>query len=98
MPSKFLAMMRQDEVFRAEMPGSGGHGDAFRRDPQAVSYDVRLGKLSPGHALAAYGVVVDKGGTVDLEATRLQRAAHAKGNAPGARGQAGAVSLAEEPT
>lgn len=99
MPSKFLHTMRQGEVFRAEMPGSGGHGDPFRRDPQAVSDDIRLEKMTPGHALAAYGVVVNASGAVDLEATRLEREKGAKGNAAGGPGTPERrTSLPEEPT
>jgi N-methylhydantoinase B len=59
LPSKFVRTMRKGEVFRAEMPGSGGHGDPFKRDPEAVRRDVLQGKVTPAHALAAYGVAID---------------------------------------
>lgn len=72
LPSKFVVTMRKDDVFRAEMPGSGGHGAPFERDPAAVAKDARLGKITAEHALSAYGVVLDHL-TVDFEATRRVR-------------------------
>ena len=74
MSSKFVRTMRQGEVFRAEMAGSGGYGDPIKRDPQAVARDVRQGNVTRAHALAAYGVVIaDDGFEIDLAATALER-------------------------
>jgi len=74
LPSKFVVTMRKNDVFRAEMPGSGGHGAPLQRDPAAVAEDARLGKVTPEHALSAYGVVLDESDlSVDLEATRRMR-------------------------
>jgi N-methylhydantoinase B len=42
--------MHAGDVFRAEMPGSGGHGKPLDRDPRAVEEDLRLGKITPQHA------------------------------------------------
>ena len=73
-PSKFVRRMRRDEIFRAEMPGSGGHGDPLRRDPAAVAEDVRQEKITAQHALDAYGVVVDPDTfSVDRIATARRR-------------------------
>jgi N-methylhydantoinase B len=58
------------------MPGSGGHGDPFARDPDAVLEDVRQEKVTPAHARAAYGVVID-GDSVDAAATAALRGSHA---------------------
>ncbi len=58
-PSKFVRPMRKDEIFRAEMAGSGGYGSPLERDPEAVADDVRQDKMTPGHAKAEYGVILD---------------------------------------
>ena len=58
-PSKFVRSMRKDEIFRAEMAGSGGYGDPLERDPEAVADDVRQDKMTPGHAKAEYGVILE---------------------------------------
>ncbi|MDX9860220.1 MAG: hydantoinase B/oxoprolinase family protein [Rhodospirillales bacterium] len=58
-PSKFIRTMRKNDVFRTEMAGSGGYGDPFLRDPEAVARDVKQGKISPAHALKEYGVRID---------------------------------------
>jgi len=74
-PSKFVRTMRKGEVFRGEMAASGGYGDPFTRDPQAVAHDVRQEKVTVRHALEAYGVVVDPAtGDVDYTATARSRA------------------------
>ena len=73
-PSKFVRPMRAGEVFRSEMPGSGGYGDPLERDVQAVVEDVRQSKISSPHARAAYGVVVDPESlTLDAEETNTHR-------------------------
>lgn len=74
MPSKFVRIMRKGEVFRAEMPGSGGYGDPLKRDVEAVRRDVRQGNVTRSHALAAYGVVLAEDGfDIDHVATALER-------------------------
>ncbi len=75
LPSKFLRTLRHGEVFRGEMPGSGGYGDPFKRDPERVLEDVRQEKMTHGHALAEYGVVIDPARLrLDEEATTAHRA------------------------
>jgi len=75
-PAKFVRPMVRDEVFRAEMAGSGGYGEPFERDPEAVAEDIREEKLSQAHAEAEYGVVVDPETlALDVEATAANRRA-----------------------
>jgi N-methylhydantoinase B len=57
--SKFIGRMKQGEVLRGEMPGSGGYGDPKQRDADAVAEDVRQEKISLDRARDVYGVVVD---------------------------------------
>jgi N-methylhydantoinase B len=77
LPSKFVRTLRRNDVFRAELPGSGGYGDPFAREPEAVRRDVAQGKVTAEHAKSAYGVAVDADGRqVDAEATARLRAAH----------------------
>ncbi|PSM16252.1 hydantoinase B/oxoprolinase family protein [Nitratireductor sp. StC3] len=56
------------------MPGGGGVGDPFERDPAAVETDVRRGFVTAEAAMREYGVaIVD--GRVDEAATAVLRAA-----------------------
>jgi N-methylhydantoinase B len=71
-PSKFIGTMKRGQVFRGEMPGSGGHGDPFKRDVDAVLEDVHQEKVSLEHARTAYGVVINDDG-VDVAATAKLR-------------------------
>jgi N-methylhydantoinase B len=59
LPSKFIRQIEREDVFRAELPGSGGYGDPFERAPEAVAEDVRQEKITAAHALTTYGVVID---------------------------------------
>jgi N-methylhydantoinase B len=59
-PGKFVRPMKLGEVFRSEMSGSGGYGNPFERDPEAVAEDLRQEKMSVPHARAEYGVIVDE--------------------------------------
>jgi N-methylhydantoinase B len=58
---------------RLMMPGGGGLGRAFERDPAHVAADVRDGLVSLDAARHDYGVVCDAAGKVDDTATRSQR-------------------------
>ena len=58
-----------------EMPGGGGYGDPFERDPERVRDDVRNELVSPEAAAREYGVVIAADGSVDLSATEARRAA-----------------------
>jgi N-methylhydantoinase B len=57
------------------MPGGGGLGAAFGRDPARVAADVRDGLVSPAAAMRDYGVVVDQAGQIDMAGTARCRAA-----------------------
>ena len=57
-----------------EMPGGGGLGDPFTRDPALVARDVRYGLLEAEQARAQYGVALAADGEVDeAETARLRR-------------------------
>jgi N-methylhydantoinase B len=60
---------------RLLMPGGGGLGAAFGRDPARVAADVRDGLVSPAAAARDYGVVVDQAGQIDMAGTARCRAA-----------------------
>ncbi len=61
------------ERLRLEMPGGGGFGDPFARDPGMVADDVANGLVSPESAQADYGVVLRADGRVDETATAERR-------------------------
>jgi N-methylhydantoinase B len=47
------------DIFRVEMPGGGGFGNPYERDPLSVLHDVLDGFVSAESAQSDYGVVVD---------------------------------------
>ena len=53
--------------------GGGGYGDPTERDPLRVAEDVREGYVSSAAAHQLYGVVLDKEGVPDAEATAALR-------------------------
>ena len=57
-----------------EMPGGGGYGHPFERDPERVRDDVRNELVSPEAAARDYGVVLAADGSVDRAATEVRRA------------------------
>ncbi|MER2533690.1 MAG: hydantoinase B/oxoprolinase family protein [Rhizobiaceae bacterium] len=61
------------ERFSMQLPGGGGIGDAFARDPASVAGDVRDGFVSVESARSSYGVAVDPQGNVDERATAVLR-------------------------
>jgi N-methylhydantoinase B len=67
--------LQRDDVFRHEMAGGGGYGDALDRDPALVLEDMLDEKITPAHASAAYGVVIQKGAplAIDPAATEMLR-------------------------
>ena len=81
----------RDETVRLALPGGGGYGDPFERDPERVLADVVDGYVSLEAARRDYGVAVEYVGPpgrlvrtpdlyrVDLEETRRLRA---RGGAP----------------
>jgi N-methylhydantoinase B len=65
----------EGDVFRVQLPGSGGYGDPLERDPEAVRRDVAEGKVTPETARSVYGVPVTDDGerTGSAEETRERR-------------------------
>jgi N-methylhydantoinase B len=61
-------------VVTLQLPGGGGIGNPFERDPQAVLADVRDGLVSVESARYDYGVVIDERTlTLDPDATMRER-------------------------
>ncbi len=77
LPGKVTRRMLAGEAIRHEQAGGGGHGDPFRRRPEAVVRDVREQKISIDFAAREHGVVIDPATLgVDEPATEaLRRAA-----------------------
>ena len=67
--------LRRGQVFRHDLPGAGGHGDALSRDLTLVAKDLRDGLVSIEGAARDYGVVA-RGDPpeIDLTATEVLRA------------------------
>ncbi|MEM7408549.1 MAG: hydantoinase B/oxoprolinase family protein [Pseudomonadota bacterium] len=82
LPSKLIMTLRHGDVFSHVLPGGGGWGNPFERDPALVLDDVRNEFVTPEHAREAYGVVVDTDtwSVDDAETARL-RATRADGGA-----------------
>lgn len=78
LPSKVTREIVAGTVLRHEQAGGGGYGDPVSRTPEAVLEDVLDGKITPGFARAAFGVVLDEAGSaVDAAATGALRRAMA---------------------
>jgi N-methylhydantoinase B len=58
LPSKSRVNLRPDDVVNVVLPGGGGYGDPFERDPEAVLADVVDGYVSVEAARELYGVEV----------------------------------------
>jgi N-methylhydantoinase B len=56
------------------MPGGGGYGDPFARDPALVARDVRYGLIEAAQAETEYGVILAANGDADMAATARRRA------------------------
>jgi N-methylhydantoinase B len=65
--------LNRGEIYYHAMAGGGGYGDPLEREPETVESDVLDGKVSPEHALRAYGVVIDKDARLDVTATQAER-------------------------
>jgi N-methylhydantoinase B len=72
---KGLQIVPAGDRLIVEMPGGGGYGDPFARDPAMVARDVRYGLIEAEAAEADYGVVLTAAGEPDLAATARLRAA-----------------------
>ena len=76
LPSKVPHMrIKAGDIFRCVGPAGGGYGNPLERDPQAVLDDVLDGLISTETAKAAFGVIVNVDGTVDMGATAELRKA-----------------------
>lgn len=70
---KGLQIIPSGDRLIVEMPGGGGYGDPFTRDPALVARDVRYGLIEPEQAEADYGVVLTAAGEPDAAATKQCR-------------------------
>src|SRR5262245_24430238 len=85
--AKALRDLGESDVVHVDLPGGGGYGDPFARDPEKVRWDVIDGYVTPEQAEQNYGVAVGYRGDpgalvklpvdwqVDLVRTRELRAA-----------------------
>ena len=65
----------QDKTLIMQIPGAGGYGNPFERDPKQVLDDVRNGYVSMEQAKNVYGVSIDPTAwTIDVKATTNLRA------------------------
>ena len=71
---KGLQIIPAGDRLIVEMPGGGGYGDPFARDPALVARDVYYGLIELGQAEAEYGVVLTAEGEVNAAATHRRRA------------------------
>jgi N-methylhydantoinase B len=55
---KTLKDLGVNEVIHVNLPGGGGYGNPFQRDPQKVLWDVIEGYVTPAEAEKSYGVAV----------------------------------------
>jgi N-methylhydantoinase B len=68
-------VLNKGDILQIMMPGGGGYGHPFDRDPARVLRDVLAGMVSPQSAFEEYGVVLDlEAESVDAEATAALRA------------------------
>lgn len=72
--SKGVDQLRAGDLLSIRLPGSGGYGPPWRRDPETVLWDVRNGKVSLRSARDDYLLVVTDDLEVDLAATAARRA------------------------
>jgi N-methylhydantoinase B len=84
--SKGKYPLREGDVVSHCLSGGGGYGNPLEREPDLVAADVLAGLLSTECARNEYGVIVDRGGRVDVGATMAQRAAAGNGNRPASGG------------
>jgi N-methylhydantoinase B len=73
--SKITMTLRKGQIFRHDLPGAGGHGDALSRDLAMVAKDLRDGLVTIEGAARDYGVVAaGDPPAIDLQATETLRA------------------------
>ncbi|MEA3442517.1 MAG: hydantoinase B/oxoprolinase family protein [Chloroflexota bacterium] len=72
--SKGVSEIKAGELLSIRLPGSGGYGFPWQRDPDKVSWDVINGKVSSESARENYLVALDRDLTVNEKKTRSLRA------------------------
>jgi N-methylhydantoinase B len=63
--AKALKDLKDSDVVHINLPGGGGYGDPFQRDPQKILWDVIEGYVTAEEAESKYGVAVAYRGAVD---------------------------------
>lgn len=63
--AKALKDLTQGEVIHINLPGGGGYGEPFQRDPDKVLWDVIEGYVTAEEAEKSYGVAIRYKGNVD---------------------------------
>jgi N-methylhydantoinase B len=71
--SKTTIALNANETISYRTCGGGGYGPPWEREPDLVAADVLDGKVTVGQASEQYGVVLDRGGRVDGQATERLR-------------------------
>ncbi|MEW6376953.1 MAG: hydantoinase B/oxoprolinase family protein [Thermodesulfobacteriota bacterium] len=72
--SKGVSQIKAGDVLSIRLPGSGGYGVPWERDPELVRWDVLKGKVSLKSAREDYLVVFDEDLTINQEETEALRA------------------------
>lgn len=67
-----VQMSAGDEI-TLSLPGGGGYGDPFERDPERVKSDVQRDLIGRERARERYGVAITEDGTIDSVETRRLR-------------------------
>lgn len=73
LPNVYQVRLQPGEAAISVCCGGGGYGDPKVRDPELVARDVSDGLVSPERAKEIYGVIIDRDGRVDPEATLAAR-------------------------
>jgi N-methylhydantoinase B len=56
--AKALKDLQAEDVVHVDLPGGGGYGDPFKRDPQKILWDVVEGYVTADEAEKMYGVAI----------------------------------------
>ena len=72
-PKAFNIPQGPDDVFIVAWAGAGGYGDPLERDPDLVEKDLLQQSVTKDWAQLAYGLVFDKKGLIDRQATEERR-------------------------
>jgi len=75
--------LKPGDRLRMALPGGGGFGDPYTRQPERVARDVRIGYVTRAAAEVDYGVAVDEAGAVDAVQTGKLRNRKSGQKSPG---------------